>query len=539
MKPKGFLRKKQILLVLLYIIPSYFLVSLVMFMMKNEFSISMKSTDYCNFSPNITTINEDIILSFPRKLSPYEAEQVISALSLNTKWMKTDIVFKPGTAEVVSQNENIFTIRFFMPFVANYSATLKCGSSPFWKKYSIQIVAKELLPNASYSRILCHHDEYIKRWCESSNIALYNKKIYFFSPATFSFPTPFLAPGARAPPFDVETDRFVFEPIVQNQNISGFNGKLRTVHEPSYIYGGYYNYQQLWHTVFDFILPFYIFERWLPMKDTRQERRVYTRSQPIWGFVSLLKILSEHSITIIPKSNDNVLFKKVTLGIEKFEKDPTMDRNTNDSINFTYNFNQTSAPDFRNDVLDILQYPKTKMCDQGRPLVVVILRKNEKRDMKNMDHIVEIMKETCPFCSVEYVALEKMSFEMQVALVSKSSVLAGLHGSGLTHVMWLAASSANRSTHLLEFLPHGYWCRNWYETAANVSRVNYHPLITKTPLKNPDSSLESCYNNKHKCPTVECHDKLRDQPMEMDLETFNKTWQGVVDQIRYTKCSEK
>jgi hypothetical protein len=134
--------------------------------------------------------------------------------------------------------------------------------------------------------------------------------------------------------------------------------------------------------------------------------------------------------------------------------------------------------------------------------------------------------------------LEKMSVDDQVALISRASALIGIHGSGLAHAVWMAESRPGHRTFLIEVTPFGYVCRNWYEIAANAAGVKYVQLMNRRPPKEANEQLQACWKFPEMCPMQQCHDLLRDQSIELELDTLAEVWSPIAEELKGTITAE-
>jgi capsular polysaccharide biosynthesis protein len=179
--------------------------------------------------------------------------------------------------------------------------------------------------------------------------------------------------------------------------------------------------------------------------------------------------------------------------------------------------------------------PTEVIGKEQKPLALLIDRGAGSRNIRNTDEIFRAMVEGCPHCQVEIVRYHIMSTEEQIRITSRASVLVGLHGSGLTHVVWMHPSAPEHPTHMIEFLPYRYSCRDWYHTAAIVAGVDYHIVMNKNPPDDVhDSGLANCWNRSEICATLNCHDRLRDQATTIELDTFTETWLEVAESLKGT-----
>lgn len=64
------------------------------------------------------------------------------------------------------------------------------------------------------------------------------------------------------------------------------------------------------------------------------------------------------------------------------------------------------------------------------------------RKISNEDELLEQIGNTLPNISVQGIQLDKLTMKMQLEIVSKTDILIAMHGAGLTHLLFLANSSA-------------------------------------------------------------------------------------------------
>jgi hypothetical protein len=310
---------------------------------------------------------------------------------------------------------------------------------------------------------------------------------------------------------------------------------LSIVKDFCYIYGVFHNYHMLWHTVFDFMIPLYHFIKMLNGSDTVDNRRIYVRSDGVWKFHSMMRIFSREQVIVMGTLNVALLMPRAIIGIEKLEQNVDPKRSYDDSIGFRYNFNRSTALGMREEVLRKIGVSAEAVGYKGKPLALLIDRGYGSRNIQNAEEIRQAMVAGCPHCTVEVVHFHIMDPDRQVHIAARASVLVGFHGSGLTHTVWMAESRPNHTTHMVEILPYKYWCRNWYKTAARVAGVQYWAVMNKRPTPGvTDEPVIRCWNDSRLCPTLACHDKLRDQSTLVEIDTFNETWAKIADALKST-----
>ncbi|KAJ7129079.1 hypothetical protein C8R46DRAFT_1363306 [Mycena filopes] len=94
----------------------------------------------------------------------------------------------------------------------------------------------------------------------------------------------------------------------------------------------------------------------------------------------------------------------------------------------------------------------------GRPLVTYISRQGGGRRLVQADHeaLVAALRalEAEGVCEFQMAAMERISLREQIELVSRSTILVGVHGNGLTHQLWMPPSPLSATIEIL--VPNGY-----------------------------------------------------------------------------------
>ena len=534
----------------------YFLFSISLFQESNIIhQISNKKIIPRNNIENlISSVNSKDDLIHIKFKQYVQKEDVLSSFSLTTQWEDEKIYFPPNSAQIVqyssksnydiensndneSDNSNQVTIRFLLPVVDIYNATLSCGTKSFILNLSITNFTSQAENTEKYSQLFCHGESYYgKRWCEATNLYIVDHVFFFYSKAEFKFPNPLLVPGARAPPFDKSTDRFGAEPLVTDIPFKAVpRSNKEYIKEIAVVDGVFYNYHMLWHLIFDLMIPLYSFLNVRHHIGAPETRRLFLRSDGFWVFSDIAKAITKYNPVVLDLRHNPMFLEYSVIGVEKLEKDPNPFRDQiSDPIVFQYNFNRSTCPGFRD---DLIKNNHIYVKETTKPLVLIISRGTSKRDIKNMDEIVAATKEILDFCDIEIAQLQDYNFKQQVQYVAPAQVLIGMHGSGLSHTIWMDPSVPERRTHLVEIIPYAYTCRNWYHTAADVAGVEYHSVMNKEPKmpegknQNYQDQLRSCWN-ADMCGTVYCHDLLRDQYVDTDMDVYNATIREIAETLK-------
>ncbi|XP_060584906.1 uncharacterized protein LOC132740878 [Ruditapes philippinarum] len=127
------------------------------------------------------------------------------------------------------------------------------------------------------------------------------------------------------------------------------------------------------------------------------------------------------------------------------------------------------------------------------------------RKFKNEDEILKIVQELFQGHSINTVILEKMNMKEQINLFSKTDLLIGMHGAGMSHVMFLPQHAAVFETfpNYWGFLKHFKAFSRWrgikYLGWQNTDPKNEYPdYYTRIPPEVVQSHLEKLKN--YLCP---------------------------------------
>jgi len=114
-----------------------------------------------------------------------------------------------------------------------------------------------------------------------------------------------------------------------------------------------------------------------------------------------------------------------------------------------------------------------------KPYVLLILRKDYKahprigsskasRKISNEDRLVKDLKNKLPGVRIFNVSLESLSFSEQLRAVRGAQIVVGVHGAGLSHVLFQRPETA-----LVELSPPSYGARNHFKFFAAFAGIEY------------------------------------------------------------------
>ena len=102
---------------------------------------------------------------------------------------------------------------------------------------------------------------------------------------------------------------------------------------------------------------------------------------------------------------------------------------------------------FSDRVMDFYGVDRSIKLDDS-PLVLTFIDRREKRQLIEKEDYVEELKTTYPSLKVQMVNLAAIPFAEQLKIIRNTDILAGVHGAGLTHGLFLPPGSA-----MVEILP--------------------------------------------------------------------------------------
>lgn len=561
--------KQKIIPLLIYIL--YFLDIIIIWNLKSSNQIS--SSIYNNIqSVSIFSLNQSIIFH----LKPNNINKTsLPILIYETVQYGKPMILLPNAFILIEQNTNFIHYKLLLPFIANYSGYIKCLSSSlecfnknninyadinraeYYQKTIKSLKAsfslKNFSNNENLSQMQCFSKhkfqqiekyDYSSRWCEMRKVFYYNTHLVFSFPFIYEFPAPFIIPGSRAAPYDRTVDRLVYEPLVTQSTVKWYMSFINIsskniYYNISYITGRFFNSMMLWHTLFDFMVPLY---QMILKIEPEQRNHPWDTSRNIFlidnehpSFWNLITSLSDNIMNI---RNDITprFFERLILGLEKTDQNPDPFRTSQMMPHFSYDFKKRSISQFRHIVFQHFNLSiKENIPNYAHPTILLIKRSKSKRDIVNHDEIKKYILSQCSYCNVKIINFANLAIHQQLKEVARASVLMGIHGSGLSHVLWLKPSDFKKKTFLVEFLPFGYWCRDWYEVGANAVGVDYYSVMNQYPPLNMSKDLQYCLKDHDNCLISGCNEELRDQLIKVEIDTFSRVWnviQSNLDQNR-------
>lgn len=563
------LRKKSrrnILNIFILVLVSFVLISLFFKDNTQNQFFSKEINDFIRNIRNISAIENKLSFSFTNSMNLGQFRDFSKHLILLTKAFDRPLILNhESILNITLESESKLNIYFDFPFVMNYFCYISIFSKiPTIHKHHLsqQSIIKSITRksiktyklfvnitsfaniynNHHTSHLQCFGNDSLTRWCDMRDIGYIRTRLLFYTNSIYTFPSPFMSIGCRSPPFDIIEDRLYDEPMVTRPNFSiSYTYNYTDI---TYIVGRFHNSMMMWHVLFDFMIPLY----WTINEiesgfRTASNRTILLRDSQYQILIQFMQTFSKNPIRNIKNDRKSHFFNRAIVGLPKFEKNPLKNRRISDMATFEYNFDENVSIGLREVVMkgfDIEDRP----INHSNPIVIYVSRENSPRDLTNSEKVLDLMRETCTFCQIKSVTFHQLSPRSQIEAVSRASVLVGLHGSGLTHSLWLPRSNATYESVLFEILPYKYWCRNWYKTAARVAGVDYFSTMNTGRIR-PDVhksvrlKYDLCSLKKSSCRSIECNDLLKDQKFQMELDTFNSTWIKIVKILEKNRENEK
>ncbi|TKA66476.1 hypothetical protein B0A49_10098 [Cryomyces minteri] len=110
-------------------------------------------------------------------------------------------------------------------------------------------------------------------------------------------------------------------------------------------------------------------------------------------------------------------------------------------------------------------------------LTVTLIDRKGRRHLHNTTHYMDLLRAAHPGVQVTVVDFAAFSLEEQLRIVSKTDILVGVHGAGLTHSMFLPDHST-----LVEIFPPTLK----YEVYRNVAKLRGHNYFSDHATKSPN-----------------------------------------------------
>jgi capsular polysaccharide biosynthesis protein len=106
----------------------------------------------------------------------------------------------------------------------------------------------------------------------------------------------------------------------------------------------------------------------------------------------------------------------------------------------------------------------------GNNRIYISRNRSNRRKITNEKDLINVLKKY----KFKIIYSEKISFEKQIKIFSNTKYILGLHGAGLSNLIWM-----KKKSYLIEIKPEIDLYLNCYFNLASLLNLNYHYLICK------------------------------------------------------------
>lgn len=458
-------------------------------------------------------------------------KEIFDSLSVIIKSDIVKLVYKQDDLKLEKTNKkNAKRVNITVPVIGEYKVSLQWNNKDIKKRHFFHNVTSLDAVPKDYSTLVCYGDKYESRWCRARNICYSDRWFTFFGvPEATKFNRSIMTPGSRPIPMDYPSCRKSIRFRVTKNRFPPRNAAVVVKDRLSYVTCRWFSMQYLWHSLFDYTLPLF----WTQKLNggTNKSCKIYTidenTSQKGFQFIKAYTDGDVKMLRVNETENNNTCWHDVVLGFPKSEYVVTPEK-WNSTMELPYEYPLEAYKGFREHMIthycgsDVMK----NECepDPKNPRVVVVFRNSQMRDIDNKQELVDAVQQWCPHCRVDAITFQNQTYGEQMRSFCNASIMISMHGSQLSHMVWMKIDDPNKPTSVIEILPYLYTCRDWYEQIANGAQIKYFKWInthrnnTRSGRK-PNALYERCLNGEKSC-LEDCHDYLRDQPTIVNLTEF-------------------
>ncbi|KAI1265537.1 hypothetical protein F5Y18DRAFT_417224 [Xylariaceae sp. FL1019] len=124
---------------------------------------------------------------------------------------------------------------------------------------------------------------------------------------------------------------------------------------------------------------------------------------------------------------------------------------------------------FTRRVLDFFQVPDTVARSPDKPITVTFINRRGSRRLQNQNFLIAELNRRNPHIRVQMIDFAALSFSEQIRVSHETDVLVGVHGAGLTHLMFLR----ERAGAVVEIQPRGL-VHHGFSNIAGMRGIGYY-----------------------------------------------------------------
>jgi hypothetical protein len=183
-----------------------------------------------------------------------------------------------------------------------------------------------------------------------------------------------------------------------------------------------------------------------------------------------------------------------------------------------YSFPDIPTETLKGAIFDFFEMPHEG--PHSSRLEVRIIQRWKSRQILNIRELSRSIAAICQDCNIVVSGFDRLSLKEQIEFVRAADILIGMHGTELALMMFMKPNAT-----VVEIFPYKFTCRDWYERAANFSRlryVAYHPESETEVSTEIDDARRKCFDGLIECSSPLCLDILMDQNLTVDSEAFRR-----------------
>ena len=440
-----------------------------------------------------------------------------------------DLVYEPTT------REHVKIVRALIPVSGVFRVTFMWGGVIIFETTHNVASVSHVPPG--HSSLECFGDKYESRWCRARNICYGDRWFKFFGvPNNTKFNRSIMTPGSRPIPLDYPSCRKSIRFRTTPELFPLANAR-EVVKDLSYITCRWFSMQYLWHCLFDYTLPLFWTEKL--NGGVNKSARIYVidenTSQKGFQFISAFTDHVVKKLRVDEKENNNTCWENAILGFPKSEYNVTPSK-WKTALDLPYEYPLEAFLGFREHMIKeycgFVDMKSRCEPDPKHPRVLLFMRNSPSRDIVNPEELLDAVEKWCPHCRVDSFAHGNESFCEQMLEVCNASILMGMHGSQMSNMVWMKIGDKKKRTSVIEVLPYGYTCRDWYKQIATGAGIKYFEWLNRNREntrsgRTPSSLYQRCLNGEYEC-LGKCHDLLRDQPTIVDVFDFEKVFRNAL-----------
>ena len=362
------------------------------------------------------------------------------------------------------------------------------------------------LPELNFS---CTSPNWEDRMCRAKNVCFNAGLFAITSPFPIEFDMNMLTLGARTPPTDFSLSRISNRFKTQYCLPPG----VPFMKNRSHLISIYHFMEREWYLYFDLLLPTFFTltkEKASSLNDLRNNH-LFFQYDLCRNVPHIISSLSKNRLMCL---NRPFCFEDLVFGMDKItnnklnEKDPPYDF-TNKNMNISL---------FKDAIYEFFSIDQERYEEKAKENKknVLIVQEN----ILNIKNLKQVVEKIFSKDNISFINFNEASVKEQILAVRDVDILIGTHQDTLSNILWMKKGST-----VVEILPYKFTCCDWIARASKFLNINYLSFnsmpLDYSLLKKNDVFYKCIFGNL-KCSSSECFNKLQDQNVKIDLDSFEK-----------------